>query len=270
MLLPAQVRMPRWLPEHAFPDMRLSPSNLSFLPLTRVLSLDIDPVPVHYLDNLRMPQHPHPRNRTRHTSRYAADTMEFLERRPPRDFSDSQMKPAPLRVARKRRSTANNAGTDAAATPCEDMSQQVPSVAFNSPTPSVRSASPSLAVLVSKYESLDAIASPGSLSVKSPGGHPRPALLGSTVSATLDPPLSDTTNMQNKNARKTGGVLDGHWGTGKDWASPKKSQLQHRVEDLNWDCEPCKQPNRFTRTWGGSVSAVVAERMRVFEQLSGE
>ncbi len=91
-------------------------------------------------------------------------------------------------------------------------------------TPSVRAASPSLAVLVSKFECLDAMANLGETLCSGPTGsvsftsRSRPMQLlatNTTGSDAVASPLSDTTNMQ-KGSMPGANSLGWRWGNARD------------------------------------------------------
>ncbi len=98
------------------------------------------------------------------------------------------------------------------------------SVALDSPTPSVRAASPSLAVLVSKFECLDTIANSGetpssgpagSVSITSRSRRMQMPASNTPGPAVVAPPLSDTTNMQKGPMPRVNG-LGCRWGNAGD------------------------------------------------------
>ena len=134
---------------------------------------------------------------------------------------------SPLHKSDKMECAENKPPIDTAAMQVEHRygaSYDQNTVVLDHPTPSVRAASPSLAVLVSKFECLDSLANsgatplpgpPGSVSFMSRSRRLRMPAANTTGSAAVASPLSDTTNMRKKPMPPVDS-LDWQWDNGED------------------------------------------------------
>jgi hypothetical protein len=163
--------------------------------------------------------------------------MEGSDDHPSRDFSDSQMKPKPLRIARKDRSTEKSGCDSLQGLPSKDNridepapdvderpdeAQEQHSTTTDCPASSSKQNSPALAALVSKFETLDALSSskprhqnaPGIVVSKQLANSSRVPVDRRTTSVAAWS-LEHKTNKENMRPGRTWG-LDGHTGNSED------------------------------------------------------